>query len=491
MRNRRRGAALAALFALFLAPALSAAPDSGPVAHRTLANGLEVFVVENHAVPLATVCIVFRGGAVAQDPETAGIFHLYEHMLFDGNEKYPTQDAFIAAMNKMGVPKWNGATGGEYIYYYITVPSDKAEDGVEFWSWAAKKPVFDAVKLEKEKQVVLAEIRGYHVDPDQIAENALESRMFPAYPWRKNIDGPEANVEGATVEQLRAMKATYYIPANAALMLAGDLSPEQGFAMAERHFGDWEGGKAPIIGEPPQGALPEGVSLVYPDDDYYDGVANVQYRWRGPDVMRQTKDTYTADVLLFLLTSPVGAFKSALMEKGPGIYDPEYIDFGYPTSRDGGAFQFSAYLTAEESAAEGNILDRAKELREVLLDEFELIAKDPASYFAPGELEKAKAKLIDQNILAAEVASSFATGTLVFWWSVATTDYYFGYEENCSKVSYRDISDLIRSYLLDARAATAIRILSDAYASDPKAAEREAALEYESVGADNAFWWQE
>ncbi|MDP3179897.1 MAG: pitrilysin family protein, partial [Spirochaetaceae bacterium] len=300
MTNRWRGAALAALFALLLATALAAAPDTGLVAHKTLANGLEVFVVENHAVPLATVCIVFRGGAVSHEAETAGLFHLYEHMLFDGNEKYPTQAAFTAAMNKMGVPNWNGATGTEYIYYYITVPSDKADEGVEFWSWAAKKPVFEAAKLEREKEVVLAEIRGYHVDPDQIAENALESRMFADHPWRKNIDGPEANVEGATIDQLQAMREAFYIPKNAALMLAGDLSPEEGFAMAEKHFGDWAGGDVPVIGEPPQGGLPEGVSLVFPDDDYYEGVANAQYRWRGPDVMRQTKDTYTADVLLFL-----------------------------------------------------------------------------------------------------------------------------------------------------------------------------------------------
>jgi zinc protease len=470
---------------------LQAAPSPSRVPpHKTLSNGLEVFVVENHAVPLATVCVAFRGGASAQTPETAGLFHLYEHMLFDGNEKYPSQAAFMAALNKLGVANWNGGTGVQSINYYVTLPSDKLGEGIEFWSWAVKKPVFDAGKLEREKGVVLNEIRGYHTDPGHIADEALESRVFSAYPWRKNIDGPEATIQGATVDQLESMRSGYYIPRNAALLVGGDVKPEAVFALAEKHFGDWKGGAAPVIGEPPQGPAPEGVRLVYPDDDFYQGVAEAQVRWRGPDVLAQTKDTYTSDVFLFLLSSPVGKFKSDLMGSGVGLYDPEYIGFNYPTARDGGDYEFDAFLVAEDPAKEGNILDRAEALRAALKAEFELIAKDPAAYFGAEALELAKAKLIDQNLMDQEVASSFVTGSLTFWWSVATTDYFFGYEGNCRAVSWADISALIGRYLAASPSAAEIRIRSDAYAADPSCAEREKALGYSEIGADNAFWWQ-
>jgi len=482
-----------ALILLILAAGFaSAAPtaSTGPVAHKLLANGLEVFAVENHSVPLATICVAFRGGASAQTPETAGLFHLYEHMLFAGNEKYPNQAAFTAALNRMGVPNWNGATGGEYINYYITVPSDRLEEGVEFWSWAVKKPVFDPAKLQNEKGVVINEIRGYHTDPDQIIDNALESRIFPGHPWRKNIDGPEANIEKATPAQLEAMQAAFYIPKNTALMIGGDVSPEKAFALAEKWFGDWKGGDKPVIGEPPQGAFPEGVKLVYADENFYDGVAQVQFRWRGPDVMRQTKDTYTSDVLLFLLSSPVGKFKNALMEKGPGLYDPEYIGFSYPTARDGGNFYFSTYMTLESLPADGPTLDRVEALRTLVLDEFAIIAKDPAAYFGERELAKAKAKLIDQNLISMEVASSFVTDTLTFWWSVATTDYFFGYEDNCGKVSFGDISDLIGRYLSGKVSATTLRLNKEAFASEVYFAEKMPALGYAEVDPEAAFWWQ-
>jgi zinc protease len=489
MRKTLLAAALAAGLASLAWSAPAAAAMAAPP-HKTLANGLEVIVVENHAVPLATVCVAFRGGASAQTPEDAGIFHLYEHMLFDGNEKYPTQAAFMAALNKLGVSSWNGGTGTEYINYYVTLPSQKLAEGVEFWSWAVKKPVFNEDKLEREKQVVINEIRGYHVDPAHIADESLESRMFPQAPWRKNVDGPEATVQAATVAQLQAMREAYYIPRNAALLIGGDVKAKDAFALAEKWFGDWKGGPAPAIGEPPQGSLPSGIALVYPDEDYYQGVAQAQLRWRGPDVLRQTKDTYTSDVFLFLLSSPVGKFKTDLMKSSLGLYDPEYIAFNYPTARDGGNYQFAAYFLASDPAKRGNILDRMEALRKLLKDEFAQIEKDPEAYFGAGELDKAKAKLIDQNLLSEEVASSFVTSSVTFWWSVATTDYFFGYEDNCRKVSWADISDLIKHYLAAAPSAAALRIRSDAYAADTAAAEREKALGYTEIGPDNAFWWQ-
>jgi zinc protease len=467
------------------APVAQVAPP-----HKTLANGLEVIVVENHAVPLATVCVAFRGGSSTQMPENAGLFHLYEHMLFDGNEKYPSQAAFMAALNKLGVANWNGGTSNRSINYFITLPSEKLSEGIEFWSWAVKKPVFNEDKLGREKQVVLNEIRGNHTAPDEIAENALESRMFTVAPWRKDVNGPEANVQKATVAQLEDIRDHYYIPRNAALLVGGDVNAEEVFALAEKWLGDWKGGAAPVIGEPAQGPVPEGIALVYLDDNFYQGLAQAQYRWRGPDVMRQTKDTYTSDVFLYLLSSPVGKFKADLIKANQGLYDPEYISFSYPTDRDGGSYQFVAYFLAQDPAKQGNILDRSEKLRSVIKDELGLIAKDPTAYFGQGELEKAKNKLIDQNLLSEEVASSFVTESLTFWWSVATTDYFFGYEDNCRKVSWSDISDLIERYLATAPSAALLRIRSDAYTADPSATEREKALGYTEIGPDNAFWWQ-
>ena len=495
-----------------LMPALATAQDEA-VQNATLDNGLELFVVENHAVPLVTVCVAFRAGALAQTPETAGFFHLYEHMMFNGNDKYPTKDAFTAALNRMGTTNWNGATGREYINYYITVPSDKLTDAIDFWAHAVMNPTLNFAVLENEKLVVLNEIRGYHSDPSQIASNALESRMFNEFPWRKNIDGPESNIENATVADLRDMQKTYYVPTNTALLVGGDTTLAQVRELAKTSFGKWATAAQPVLAEPAQGPVPENIRLVTSEDQFYRGIAQVQFRWRGPDVTRQTFDTYVSDVLLFLLSSPSGPFKSDIMRKVFGLYDAEYIDFGYPTARDGGNYIFSTYMLVQKPATEEPVLQRVENLRKAVLNEFSQIAADPRAYFGgDAALDEAKTKLVDQNIYALESAGNFVTDTLTFWWSTAGTDYFLNYEKNCKKVSWNDISTLIKKYLTGGMedgtaaagaagsaperaavptAATLVRLRASTCGADPRMDTKIDELGYTRVSAQNAFWWQQ
>jgi len=462
------------------------------VSHARLPNGAEVFLVENHAVPLVTVCVAFRGGASVQTPETAGLFHLYEHMMFNGNDKYPTKDAFTAGLKRMGTTSWNGATGREYINYYITVPSNRLEEAIDFWAHAVMAPRLDPAVLENEKKVVLNEIRGYHADPAQIAINALESRMFHEYPWRKNIDGPEYNIEKATVAQLAWIRDTWFVPSNMALMVGGDATLSQVLDIAEKAFGSWQGRPVPPIAEPPHSSVPGGIRLVSIEDQYYRGIAQVQFRWRGPDVTRSTFDTYVSDVFLFLLSSPSGPFKSSLMRTVFGLYDPEYIDFSYPTARDGANYIFSTYMLVQKPDQEEPLLKRVEDLRQKLRSEFEKIAADPESYFGAEALEEAKTKLVDQNIYALESAGSFVTSTLTFWWAVAGTDYFFDYETNCRKVSWDDISRLIRTYLVgEKQSAALVRVRTSTFSADPRGEAVRADLGYLKVNSTNAFWWQQ
>ena len=491
-------AAIAAFLAALVLPLSAQIAGNDSITHSVLPNGLEVFAVEDHSVPLVTICVAFRGGASAQTPDTAGLFHLYEHMLFAGNAKFPTKEAFNAALNAMGTTMWNGATGTEFINYHITVPSEKLAEGMDFWAQAVRDPIFDPATLENEKKVVLDEIRGYHSDPARVAANALESRMFADYPWRKNVDGPERNIESANVATLKAMQSSFYIPRNMALIVGGDCGPEKVFALAGSLFGDWEGGAAPALGEPPHGPIPDGIRLISAEDLFYKGLAQVQFRWRGPDVLRQTMDTYASDVTLFLLSSPVGRFKNSIMAKVPGLYDAEYIDFSYPTARDGGNFIFSTYMLIDKPAAEGAVIDRVEGLRKAVIEEFRLIASDPEAYFGADELEKAKTKLIDQNIYAMESAQLFVTDTLTFWWSTATADYFFAYEDNCRKVGWGDVADLAARYITGREgitgkapeSATLVRIRTSTFGTDLRMGEKMQEYGYGKVSADNAFWWQ-
>jgi len=221
-----------------------ATPIQGLHRYR-LENGLELFVLENHAVPLTRIQITFRCGSITQTPETAGLFHLYEHMLFKGNTRYRSETEFSAAMTDLGVAEWNGGTSTEYVTYYFTVPSDKTEAGLEFWSYAMREPLFDPAELAIEQDVVSNEINGYLSDPDHVYSAAMDKALFNAYPWRRDIGGNEAVVRSATVDTLRSIQANYYIPNNAALFVGGDVDPEAVYAMTRAWYGQWAAGTDP------------------------------------------------------------------------------------------------------------------------------------------------------------------------------------------------------------------------------------------------------
>lgn len=87
----------------------------------TLDNDLSLFVAEDHSVPLVYIDIAVRAGATTQTPETAGLFHLYEHMMFKGNELYPNAAAVQRAVKDMGVSKWNAFTQVDCVHYYFTL----------------------------------------------------------------------------------------------------------------------------------------------------------------------------------------------------------------------------------------------------------------------------------------------------------------------------------------------------------------------------------
>src|ERR1700674_3877401 len=91
------------------------------IQRKVLSNGLEVIVVENHGVPLATAEITVRNGSFTQSPEYAGLAHMYEHMFFKANDTYPQPDQFIDRASELGAV-FNASTREEQVNYFLTLP---------------------------------------------------------------------------------------------------------------------------------------------------------------------------------------------------------------------------------------------------------------------------------------------------------------------------------------------------------------------------------
>src|SRR6187397_1151482 len=124
-----RRALRASVLVLMCAPSIAIAQRSElerRVQRTTLPNGLDIIVVENRGVPLVTIEADVKNGSFTQGPQFEGLSHLYEHMFFKANAKFPEPDDFVGRASELGAA-FNGTTTEERVNYYLTVPADSAE----------------------------------------------------------------------------------------------------------------------------------------------------------------------------------------------------------------------------------------------------------------------------------------------------------------------------------------------------------------------------
>src|SRR5688500_13359564 len=142
---------------LLLATANVHAGDIPGLSSKKLKNGLEVIVVENHAVPIVTIEVAVKSGGFVETPEFSGLSHLYEHMFFKGNRAIPNQEAYLKRLRELGA-SWNGTTQTERVNYFFTVPSQNLREGTVFMRDALFFPLFQQKELERARVAVVAEV---------------------------------------------------------------------------------------------------------------------------------------------------------------------------------------------------------------------------------------------------------------------------------------------------------------------------------------------
>src|SRR6266571_9008910 len=158
------------------------------IQRKVLTNGLEVIVVENHGVPLATIEIDVKNGSFTQSPEYEGLAHMYEHIFFRANSKYPEPNQFWDQASDLGAV-FNGTTQEERVNYYMTVPAEKLADAVQLLATALREPLFRRDELERERQVVIGEYDRNESSPFFALSRQMDAKLYPGNFSRKDVIG--------------------------------------------------------------------------------------------------------------------------------------------------------------------------------------------------------------------------------------------------------------------------------------------------------------
>src|ERR1700722_2267440 len=150
-----------------------------------LPNGLEIVVIENDKVPLATIEIAVKNGAFTEDSNYNGLSHLFEHMFFKANQDYPDQEKFLKRAQELGAI-WNGTTGGERVNYFFTFDKDSLKAGLKFLNAAIRFPVYHEEDMKKERVVVDGEFQRAESDPGFQLQFGTDQLLWGNLFTRKN-----------------------------------------------------------------------------------------------------------------------------------------------------------------------------------------------------------------------------------------------------------------------------------------------------------------
>lgn len=448
-----------------------------------LENGLELYVMENDAAPLAYIEIAVRCGAVTQTEETAGLFHLYEHMMFKGNEKYPTEKDTMDAMNALGVGNWNGTTGTDRVNYFFTVPSNLVRDGLEFWSYAVRTPLMDEKELANEKGVVLSEITGNYTNPGRIANASLYRRLYPEHPYKLDTSGVKEIIESCSVEKLKKIQADYYVPDNSVVFVGGDVKHDEIYRMVCDIYGDWKNsGRDFSLGAVhSKTPVKKTVKLIYPNPQIASVYTQASFYLRGPDGETDVEDTYGGDVWSFLLDNPSGIYLRTLTEDPDlSIPEPDYAGGFYSTQRCSGLIGFNAAMINDDKSP----VKRADHFYDVITGKCISQFIDEKSGFCD-DMKHVVQRLEDSRIYSLETPEGFMA-SLSSTWSSVSADYFINYDEKIASVTADDVRQFAKKYLEGKQGILLVSINPSVY---EKYKDEFARAGYEEIKAEEAFWW--
>ncbi|GAB4055288.1 M16 family metallopeptidase [Spirosoma litoris] len=190
-----------------------------------LDNGLRVFVHEDASTPMAAVNILYNVGSRDEDPNKTGFAHLFEHLMFGGSRNIPSYDE---PLQKVGGEN-NAFTSPDITNYYITLPAANLETAFWLESDRMLSLSFDPTVLDVQQKVVIEEFKQRYLNqPYGDVWLKLRPLAYKQHPYQWATIGKDiSHIEDATLDDVKSFFFKYYLPNNAILVVAGNVTVEQ------------------------------------------------------------------------------------------------------------------------------------------------------------------------------------------------------------------------------------------------------------------------
>ncbi len=234
---------------------ISGEPPEGQIVLQRLTNGLTVVLMRDTTVPIVAVDIWYKVGSKDEEPGKSGFAHLFEHMMFQGSENVGKAEHMKLISDVGG---WmNGSTNKDRTNYFEVVPANQLRLALWLEADRMRALAINAENFENQRDTVKEE-RRQRVDNrpyGPIFSELLDELVYENWAYKHSVIGSMADLDNATLEDVRKFHDVYYRPNNAVLAIVGDFKLQDAMGMVEEYFGPIPAGPTPPavdLSEPPQ-----------------------------------------------------------------------------------------------------------------------------------------------------------------------------------------------------------------------------------------------
>jgi len=396
------------------------------VTQYELSNGLKVLIYEDRFAPVVSTQIYYRVGSYNEPKGLTGISHLLEHMSFKSSTHFAPLE-YERTIEESGGES-NGFTSLHRTGYYANLHKDRYEFELKYEAERMVNLLIDVQEFEPEKGVVMEERRLWHNDPHQYFFEQLDLVSYTNHPYRNPTVGFMADIERTTRDDVYRWYKTYYNPANAVLVIAGSVEPEEALKKVKKHFAGIPGKKVDemVFSEPVQ----EGERRFELRRDIQTPVFGIQYH----TVPAGDPEECALDVISMILTYGISARFETDLVRRQGLATE--VNTYHNTSKYGGSF--IVYAVPQDGI-------ELATLEQAVLVEMERLRNEPVT---DEELKKAQNQVLAQTVYRRD-APSFI-GYYLAWWEIEGNGWQNinDYPEAIQRVTKDDITKVAQKYFV-------------------------------------------
>jgi predicted Zn-dependent peptidase len=202
---------------------------------QRLENGLRVIIAPDHSAPVFSISVTYNVGSRNERPGRTGFAHLFEHMMFEGSENVGKGEHFILVLNNGG--GMNGTTNEDRTNYFEELPKNQLDLGLFLESDRMRSLALNQANLDNQRNAVQEERRlGIDNQPYGKSELEIDNLSYDNFAYKHSTIGSMADLDAASVDDVKDFFRIYYAPDNAVLTLVGDLDPQETLEKVKKYF---------------------------------------------------------------------------------------------------------------------------------------------------------------------------------------------------------------------------------------------------------------